>query len=58
VERIIENGGIVLAGTDSTLDNPATALHLNLRAQVKFRERARQQVLWHDPEAIKDSHGD
>jgi imidazolonepropionase-like amidohydrolase len=38
VQSIIENGGIVLAGTDSPLDNPATALHLNLRAQVKFRK--------------------
>ena len=26
----------MLAGTDSPLDNVATALHLNLRAQVKF----------------------
>ncbi|HYX91580.1 MAG TPA: amidohydrolase family protein, partial [Myxococcaceae bacterium] len=40
VQSIIENGGIVLAGTDSPLDNPATALHLNLRAQVKFRKHA------------------
>jgi Tol biopolymer transport system component len=29
-------GGIVLAGTDSPLDIPATSLHLNLRAQVEF----------------------
>ena len=29
-------GGIVLAGTDSPLDIPATSLHLNLRAQVKY----------------------
>jgi Tol biopolymer transport system component len=29
-------GGIMLAGTDSPLDNVATALHLNLRSQVKF----------------------
>jgi Amidohydrolase family len=28
--------GHALAGTDSPLDNVATALHLNLRAQVKF----------------------
>ncbi len=30
------NGGLILAGTDSPLDIPATSLHLNLRAQVKF----------------------
>jgi hypothetical protein len=29
-------GGLVLAGTDSPLDIPATSLHLNLRAQVKY----------------------
>ena len=29
-------GGIILAGTDSPLDIPATSLHLNLRAQVKY----------------------
>ncbi|WP_263378904.1 amidohydrolase family protein [Granulicella paludicola] len=29
-------GGYILAGTDSPLDIPATSLHLNLRAQVKF----------------------
>jgi Tol biopolymer transport system component len=29
-------GGLILAGTDSPLDIPATSLHLNLRAQVKF----------------------
>jgi Tol biopolymer transport system component len=40
VQAILENGGIVLAGTDSPLDNPATALHLNLRAQVKFRRHS------------------
>ena len=28
--------GLILAGTDSPLDIPATSLHLNLRAQVKF----------------------
>jgi Tol biopolymer transport system component len=36
VRTIVRGGGKVLAGTDSPLDNPATALHLNLRAQVKF----------------------
>lgn len=30
------HGGIILAGTDSPLDIPATSLHLNLRAQVKY----------------------
>ena len=30
------DGGLILAGTDSPLDVPATSLHLNLRAQVKF----------------------
>src|ERR1700677_1026471 len=29
-------GGLILAGTASPLDIPATSLHLNLRAQVKF----------------------
>jgi len=29
-------GGVILAGTDSPLDVPATSLHLNLRAQVRF----------------------
>ena len=33
---ILRAGGVMLAGTDSPLDNVATALHLNLRAQVKF----------------------
>jgi Tol biopolymer transport system component len=36
VAAIRRGGGIVLAGTDSPLDNVATALHLNLRSQVKF----------------------
>jgi hypothetical protein len=36
VAAIRHSGGIVLAGTDSPLDNVATGLHLNLRAQVKF----------------------
>ena len=36
VANIMRGGGMVLAGTDSPLDNVATALHLNLRAQVKF----------------------
>ena len=36
VAALLRAGGIVLAGTDSPLDNVATALHLNLRAQVKY----------------------
>ncbi|HEX3891489.1 MAG TPA: amidohydrolase family protein [Terracidiphilus sp.] len=36
VAKDFENGGLILAGTDSPLDVPATSLHLNLRAQVKF----------------------
>src|SRR5260370_3588961 len=34
--NILRGRGTMLAGTDSPLDNVATALHLNLRAQVKF----------------------
>ncbi len=36
VGAILRSGGKVLAGTDSPLDSVATALHLNLRAQVKY----------------------
>ena len=36
VAKDFKNGGLILAGTDSPLDIPATSLHLNLRAQVKF----------------------
>ncbi|HKE25949.1 MAG TPA: amidohydrolase family protein [Bryobacteraceae bacterium] len=36
VIHLVRAGVLVLAGTDSPLDNVATALHLNLRAQVKF----------------------
>jgi len=36
VGAIIRGGGIILAGTDSPLDSVATALHLGLRAQVKY----------------------
>jgi hypothetical protein len=35
-KRIQLGGGTMLAGTDSPLDNVATALHLNLRSQVKY----------------------
>lgn len=43
------NGGVILAGTDSPLDVPATSIHLNLRAQVKFGLRpwqALETVTW------------
>ena len=36
VSAVLNKGGIVLDGTDSPLDLPATSLHLNLRAQVKY----------------------
>jgi Tol biopolymer transport system component len=36
VGAILHGGGVMLAGTDSPLDAVATALHLNLRAQVKY----------------------
>jgi len=36
VGDVVRHGGIMLAGTDSPLDNVATALHLGLRAQVKY----------------------
>jgi Tol biopolymer transport system component len=36
VASVLRGGGTILAGTDSPLDIPATSLHLNLRAQVKF----------------------
>jgi Tol biopolymer transport system component len=36
VATVYRNGGLILAGTDSPLDIPATSLHLNLRAQVKY----------------------
>lgn len=36
VRNILRGGGVVLAGTDSPLDNPAVALHFNLRSQVHF----------------------
>jgi hypothetical protein len=45
VSGIINKGGIALAGTDSPLDNVATALHLNLRAQEKFGSRPNWSVL-------------
>jgi Tol biopolymer transport system component/imidazolonepropionase-like amidohydrolase len=36
VGAVVRGGGIILAGTDSPLDSVATALHLGLRAQVKY----------------------
>jgi Tol biopolymer transport system component len=36
VSSVLNAGGLILAGTDSPLDLPATSLHLNLRAQVKY----------------------
>ncbi len=36
VGDVVRHGGIMLVGTDSPLDSVATALHLGLRAQVKF----------------------
>ena len=36
VANDVRDGGLMLAGTDSPLDIPATSLHLNLRAMVKY----------------------
>jgi Tol biopolymer transport system component len=36
VADVFRHDGLILAGTDSPLDIPATSLHINLRAQVKF----------------------
>ncbi len=36
VAAVYRAGGVVLAGTDSPIDSVSTALHMNLRAQVKF----------------------
>jgi imidazolonepropionase-like amidohydrolase len=36
VSAVLDEGGTMIAGTDSPLDLPATSLHLNLRAQVKY----------------------
>ncbi|MBS1801257.1 MAG: PD40 domain-containing protein [Acidobacteria bacterium] len=36
VANTYRKAGLILAGTDSPLDIPATSLHLNLRAQVKY----------------------
>jgi hypothetical protein len=45
VAAIRRAGGVVLAGTDSPLDNVATALHLNIRAQVQLGGLAPWQAL-------------
>jgi Tol biopolymer transport system component len=44
VASILRNGGTMLAGTDAPLDNVATSLHLNLRAQVKYGEEPWQAL--------------
>jgi imidazolonepropionase-like amidohydrolase len=36
VSEVYHKGGMIVAGTDSPLDVPATSLHINLRAQVKY----------------------
>lgn len=36
VSEVLNKGGMLIAGTDSPLDLPATSIHLNLRAQVKY----------------------
>lgn len=36
VLRIHRGGGLVIAGTDAPLDNPAVSLHTNLRAMVQY----------------------
>jgi Tol biopolymer transport system component/imidazolonepropionase-like amidohydrolase len=44
VSAVLKGGGYILAGTDSPLDLPATSLHLNLRAQVKYGEKPYQAL--------------
>ncbi len=44
VGAVVRGGGMMLAGTDSPLDNVATALHLGLRAQVKYGLRPWQAL--------------
>ncbi|GAA3849057.1 amidohydrolase family protein [Saccharothrix violaceirubra] len=36
VKKIVDAGGVILAGTDAPLDTTALALHLNLRALAKY----------------------
>lgn len=45
VAAVLNQGGVILDGTDSPLDLPATSLHLNLRAQVKYGGRTPWQAL-------------
>jgi len=45
VANTYKDGGLILAGTDSPLDLPATSLHINLRAQVKYGNLAPWQAL-------------
>jgi len=45
VANTYHKGGLILAGTDSPLDIPATSLHINLRAQVKYGHLAPWQAL-------------
>jgi Tol biopolymer transport system component len=45
VANTYKKGGLILAGTDSPLDVPATSLHINLRAQVKYGNLAPWQAL-------------
>ena len=45
VANTYKGGGLILAGTDSPLDVPATSLHINLRAQVKYGNLAPWQAL-------------
>jgi hypothetical protein len=45
VKSVLGQGGVALAGTDSPLDNVATALHLNLRAQVEIGKQENWKAL-------------
>lgn len=45
VAATYREGALILAGTDSPIDMPATSLHLNLRAQVKYGHLAPWQAL-------------
>jgi hypothetical protein len=60
VAAIRRGGGVILAGTDSPLDNVATALHLNLRAQVRLGglEPWQGAPVGHDPHRDRGRSGD
>lgn len=45
VAETYRRGGLILAGTDSPLDVPATSLQINLRAQVRYGHLAPWQAL-------------